>query len=127
LNGRIFNLSGGQNCRIIYEDFLRKSFVIFGLNKFMLPKIAFAQRNFHCGYYEDSDELQNILNFRRENINDYFENRAIRINDILRFWAKILSPLYQKILVSKSEPLKAIKNFKVNELRRFFGNKISLE
>jgi nucleoside-diphosphate-sugar epimerase len=33
LNKKIFNLAGGENCRIIYRDFLSRSFDLFGLGK----------------------------------------------------------------------------------------------
>lgn len=127
LNKKVYNLSGGEDCRILYEDFLKKSFHIYGLKKFLIPKTAFAQKNFHCAFVDDGDELENILHFRNDNINDYFQKNEQKIGNFVKFWAGIFSPIYQKILVNKSEPLKALKNFQIENLRRFFGNKISLD
>ena len=72
INKNTYNLSGGEKCRISYRDFLSRSFEIFGLGKLDFRENSFAGRNFHCGYYADGDILNNILDFRRETIDDYF-------------------------------------------------------
>ncbi len=74
LKSKVFNLGGGKECRILYSDFLSRSFNLFGLGKLNFPKYAFARRNFHCGYYEDGDDLNDILDFRQDNIESYFQN-----------------------------------------------------
>ena len=48
LRGKTFNLSGGENCRTTYRDFLTNAFNVMGLGKLNLPEKAFAKRNFHC-------------------------------------------------------------------------------
>ena len=49
LQGKIFNLGGGESCRISYRNLLEKSFEIYGMGKLDFPEKAFAEKNFHCG------------------------------------------------------------------------------
>ncbi|HLV42388.1 MAG TPA: NAD(P)-dependent oxidoreductase, partial [Brumimicrobium sp.] len=73
LSKRIFNLGGGEECRISYREFLTRSFKVFGLGKLNFPENSFANHNFHCGYYADGDDLENILHFRKDTITSYFK------------------------------------------------------
>ena len=126
LNGKIYNLSGGERCRISYMDFISTSFEIFGLGKPDFRKNSFADRNFHCGYYEDGDILNEILDFRRETLDDYF--RALKKN--ITPFRKIATILFRKIikynLQRKSEPLAAIKTNNLTDIQHYFKEWLSI-
>jgi nucleoside-diphosphate-sugar epimerase len=107
LENRIFNLSGGEKCRIIYRDFLSRSFEISGLGKNPFPDEAFATANFHCGFYDDNNKLENILHFQRDSIEDYFSLFKKNTNPAAKFIATLFRPLIIKKLVKLSDPLKA--------------------
>ena len=107
LSKKIFNLGGGENCRIQYDDFLSKSFEIFGLGKLnFLPK-SFADKNFHCGYYADGDLLNDILDFRKDTLNDYFENQQIKVSVFMKALISFFKVPIKKYLQKQSEPLAA--------------------
>ncbi len=127
LKGQIFNLSGGENCRITYKQFLQKSFNIFGLGDMKFPKIAFASMNFHCAYYDDGDVLDEILHFRRDTTSSYFKKVQNNVSSLKYFITHINRLLINKILVKKSEPLNAVRNGNKTDLFRFFGKSISTE
>jgi nucleoside-diphosphate-sugar epimerase len=120
LNGNTYNLSGGEKCRIDYIDFLTRSFEIFGLGKPDFADNSFARKNFHCGYYEDGDILNDILDFRRDTIEDYFENLRKSISPI----RKLLSGLLRRIVIGnlqrKSEPLAAMMKNNITDIEHFF-------
>jgi nucleoside-diphosphate-sugar epimerase len=120
LKGNIYNLSGGEKCRIDYFDFLTRSFEIFGLGKPDFADNSFARKNFHCGYYEDGDLLNEILDFRRDTIEDYFANLKKSISPV----RKIASGLLRKIIIGnlqrKSEPLAAIRKNNTADIEHFF-------
>lgn len=107
LSKKIFNLGGGEKCRITYKNFLSRSFKIYGLGELDFPLNTFAEKNFHCGYYIDGYVLNNILNFRKDTLSEYFENQNREVS-ILK---KLLITIFQKpikiYLQSQSEPLKA--------------------
>ncbi|MBN2891750.1 MAG: NAD(P)-dependent oxidoreductase [Bacteroidales bacterium] len=121
LNGKIFNLGGGENCRISYKKFLSISFNIFGLGKVDFPGLAFAKQNFHCAYYEDGQELEDILHFRKDSIESYFFGVKKHIKPVNKFFSKIFSPLIQKTILLKSEPYRALRKNKEKEIAHYFG------
>ena len=71
--GHIYNIGGGESCRIATFDLYQKAFQmlnIHGLSQVFSTK-WFATRNFHGQYYLDSDKLNDLFDFRRDSI-DYF-------------------------------------------------------
>lgn len=122
LNGRVFDLSGGEKCRTTYREFLIEMFRIYGLQYRYLRDVAFARRNFHCGYFLDGDVLENILHFRRDTLADYYRYVDKNTNKLTRFFSKIFSRPIIFFLTRKSEPLQAVKKRDKNLIRRFFGS-----
>jgi len=120
LAGKIFNLSGGEKCRITYNEFLSRAFQIFGLGKLDFRENSFAGRNFHCGYYADGDILNNIIDFRRETIDDYF----ITLRKNVSMFQKIPTIVFRRIikqnLQKKSEPLAAIQTNNKKDIDHYF-------
>ncbi|MEI6556239.1 MAG: NAD(P)-dependent oxidoreductase [Paludibacter sp.] len=120
LTGKIFNLGGGKSCYITYLEFLNRSFQIYGLGKADFPEHAFAERNFHCGMYVDGDELENILHFRNDTIDTYFEDQKRGVNQAVRFLSTMLRVFIKQGLLLQSEPLKAFKSKNESQMSRFF-------
>jgi len=120
LNKKIFNLSGGKNCRVVYGEFLKKSFSNSGLGENPFPENAFAKANFHCGFYEDSKELNDILNFQRESLEDYYSQFKKDIGPLKIFLAKVFRPFVISYFLRKSEPLIAINTGNKDLINRFF-------
>lgn len=121
LSKKIFNLGGGSSCRTSYKEFLSRSFRIFGLGDLDFPTKAFAEKNFHCGYYEDGDDLENIVHFRRDSLEDYFNDVESKINPITRFFTKLINPFIKKYLLKQSEPYHAFQNNNTQLIKRFFN------
>ena len=122
LNKRIFNLGGGQKCRISYQDFLTRAFKSFGMGKVNFPKYTFASMNFHCGYYMDGDDLEDILGFQSDTLETYFKRFHESVPPIQRFFTKPFAGIAKWYLRTLSEPYKAYKTGNKEELIRFFGS-----
>lgn len=103
LNKKTYNLGGGPRCRTTYEEFLKKCFEIYGLNFKYLKKNRFAKGNFHCGYYEDGDILNNILHFRMNTLNTYYKYLSENTNKYKKMLNKIASPFIISYLNYKSD------------------------
>lgn len=120
ISKKIFNLAGGESCRTTYIEFLSKSFEIFGLGKPNFPDKTFAEKNFHCGFYEDGDDLEEILHFRRDTLEDYFRMEKKKVPA----WKKGLTFLVNKpvkwYLLSISEPYEAYKKNDRKMIKRYF-------
>lgn len=120
LKGNIYNLSGGEYCRIEYRDFLSRSFRIFGLGDSDFNINAFATRNFHCGYYEDGDILDDLLHFRSDSIDDYFMDIKRNTSEMKRFLTYMFRGRIKNSMQKKSEPLAAVMNKSESDIKHFF-------
>jgi nucleoside-diphosphate-sugar epimerase len=120
ISKRIFNLGGGESCRTTYEELLTHMFEIFGLGKLNFPDKAFAEKNFHCGNYEDGDDLEKIIHFRNDTMESYYKKEKLKIP----LWRKWLTFIFKNQikshLLKKSEPYQAyIKNDHM-EIQHYF-------
>lgn len=123
LSKRTFNLGGGERCRISYQHFLERSFAIFGLGAVDFPDHAFADKNFHCGFYEDGHDLEAIVNFRKDSLEDYFEMEAEKVSSFKKSAASILKRPIKWFLLKKSDPYRAFKTQDAKELHHYFNLK----
>lgn len=123
LDHLIFNLGGGEKCRIIYRDFLSESFRISGLGELDFPEYSFAEKNFHCGYYEDGNKLEEILHFRQDTIDNHFTTLKKETNFFKKAIAILFRKKIKKMLLSKSEPYEAKLENKTALINRFFVNR----
>ena len=120
LSRKIFNLGGGESCRIRYDDFLERSFKIAGLGKLDFAPKSFAEKNFHCGFYADGDELENILHFRKDSLETYFEDQKRNTSVVQKAITTLLRRPIKYFLQKKSEPLEAYRTNDQKEIKRYF-------
>ncbi|MDO5744436.1 MAG: NAD(P)-dependent oxidoreductase [Micrococcaceae bacterium] len=75
---RVYNIGGGDDCRVGYIEYLDRVFNSFGLGATaeLFERSWFALRNFHCQWYLDSDVLEGHLHFQRDGFNDYLAQVA---------------------------------------------------
>jgi len=74
VSGRTLDIGGGASCRTTFRVYLDRIFLLFGLGgSNFLPDEAFAGGDFHCGWYRDSDEAEQLLGFRRRSLEDFYE------------------------------------------------------
>lgn len=123
LKGKIFNLGGGEKCRTTYRKFIREMFKIYGLNFRYLKDMAFANQNFHCGYFKDSYKLNDILDFQHDTLETYYARVKKETKGIVRLMARIFSQPIIYFLQKKSEPLLAKKHKNISLIKRFFKEK----
>lgn len=121
LEKQIFNLGGGADCTISYKSFLDKMFDKFGLGEADFPQKAFAEKNFHCGILKDGENLEQILAFRQQNLNDYFEMVSNQISPLQKKITFLFRSLIKRWLLSQSEPYHAYKKGNVKEMNHFFN------
>lgn len=119
LEGRIFNLGGGPRCRGYYREYLDRHLSIMGLGTGFFPDGAFAEGNFHCGYYRDSTELDELLGFQQQGLDEWFEQVRQWTNPAIPVVARALRPLIRSYLLSQSEPLAARRMGDSGLLERF--------
>jgi nucleoside-diphosphate-sugar epimerase len=126
--GRIFNLGGGPQCRTIARDFLANMLPKWGIDFKEIPEFAFATRNFHSGYYKDTELLNQVLQFQRSSILDYYRFVEERVSSFRRFIIRCIPrALVYKWFTRMSEPLRAIKENDEPLIERFYGSREAFE
>jgi nucleoside-diphosphate-sugar epimerase len=110
--GKILNIGGGKECRIMYRDYIHHMFDLFGLGGDLLPNDAFSENDFHCGFM-DTRETQDFLHFQHITLYDYFREVKNKTS-IKRFFNKcfplIIRPIVKKYLIHQSPYLKSKQN-----------------
>jgi len=121
LKNTIFNLAGGESCRAPFHEILSTAFGISGMGKLNFPEGAFATANFHCGYYADGDDLENIVHFRKDTKEDYFRMMGEAIPEWQKLSAKLFAPIVKWAMLQTSDPWKAKKSNDKYGMKRYFN------
>lgn len=101
----IYNIGGGDKCRVTGYEALDEGFEIMGLNtKKMFKPNWNIPRNFHGVWFYDSDNLNDILEFRTENNAIYWQRMS------KKFWYFKIAKIVPSCLISKLVIQRLFKN-----------------
>lgn len=105
---RIYNIGGGETCRVGYVEYLDRIFGALGIGTIsqLAERRWFALKNFHCQWYLDSDELENYLHFRRDGLDEYVADVAAS------------APWYLRIGLARIVPRALIRNLVMKRMAR---------
>ena len=117
---KIYNLGGGESCRCSYQEFLSLSFKIYGLGNVDFAPKSFAEKNFHCGFYQDGDDLEKIVHFRKDTLGNFFQREKEKTTRIKKILTYIFRMPIKYFLQLKSEPLRAFQTNNKKEIRHYF-------
>lgn len=90
LNGNIWNAGGGDSNTATYREILANILSIYGISMKYILTSLFVDKNFYTHTYEDSDDLENILEFRSDSLASFYMRlkRAAKNRGVQRFLAK---------------------------------------
>ena len=88
--------------------------------KLDLPEKAFAQKNFHCGNYADSGDLEEILHFQQDSLEDYYRMLETRNTFLSKIFNSLFPDIIKLFLLNQSEPFRASKKKNHEQFRKFF-------
>jgi nucleoside-diphosphate-sugar epimerase len=125
--GRVYNMSGGPSCRVVFSDYLERFFHLLGMRDFgkIVPRNWIATRNFHCSWYMDSWILNKYLGHWRQSYDDHVKQVEQAMPTILRKKAAGLAPPFAVRLFLKrmAETLQWIENDDKEKICAFFGSR----
>jgi nucleoside-diphosphate-sugar epimerase len=124
--GQVFNMSGGPSCRVVFSDYLAKMMQIFGLGDYrkIMDLNWFATRNFHCGWYGDSEKLNGYLHHWRHSLEDHYRQAEESIPWYVRVGGKIApSSIVRAVIKRYADPLKWIKHNETEKIKAFFESR----
>jgi nucleoside-diphosphate-sugar epimerase len=129
---RIYNIGGGIECRITGFETIDGGFALMGkgAKAFFKPNWNIS-RNFHGVWFYDSDELNDFLDFRTQNIDDYWRVMG------KKYWyfklgAVVPSPIISKLFIQRlfkntNSPRYWIDHNKEGRIKAFFGGRENYE
>ena len=129
---KCYNIGGGACNRVTGYDTFDEGFKIIGgsTEKFMKPQWN-SLRNFHCMWFEDSDVLNDYLDFQREDVKDYWQEilRKHSYYQIAKiFPAKLISKLArERLLKDENAPRRWVNTNQTGRIKAFFGGSDNLE
>lgn len=90
LNKKVYNAGGGDAVTGTYKEILANVLSIYGLSFKYLTALLFLDKNFYCHVYEDSNKLNEILEFRSDSLSSFYMTlkRTTKGRYINRFLAR---------------------------------------
>lgn len=108
---RIFNLGGGKECQIIFQDHINDLLEIIGFGRHFFPEEAFTSNHHsHCGFY-DTREIEELLKFQNHNLLDFYAD-VKRWIGFKRYLVPLVRPIIRWILLKSSKYYKESKKKK---------------
>ncbi len=81
LNKKIYNVGMGASGRVLYKDILRNILKYEGISfKYILSRL-FLEKNYYSPELADSDELDNLIKYRHDSLNNYYQRLKRRGNN----------------------------------------------
>ena len=125
---RVYNIGGGEKYRTTGFEFFNMGFDMIGgsVEKFMKPNWQ-ATRNFHCMWFSDSDELEEMFHFRSGSLERFWSDvkrknwyfSLARILPAKAISAMVIRPL----LKDENAPYRWVKEGNEGRTNAFFGSK----
>lgn len=123
---RIYNIGGGEGCRVTCFETLDDGFALMGKSakKFFKPNWNVA-RNFHGVWFYDSDELNDYLDFRTETNADYWKRMGKKY-PYFKLGAIVPAPIISKLVIQRlfkntNAPMYWVKHKKDGRVKAFYG------
>ncbi|WP_242964950.1 NAD-dependent epimerase/dehydratase family protein [Scatolibacter rhodanostii] len=140
--GHIFNIGGGESCRVSTYDMYTIMFGAIGLKdlSYAADTKWYATRNFHGQYYLDSDKLNDILDFRHDSMQYFYDAylknlggtaTAARILTKLpggqKFMGNILKKRFLKLAQTEHGTVNFTENNREEHIAAYWGSKEAWE
>jgi nucleoside-diphosphate-sugar epimerase len=128
---RVYNIGGGEPCRVGYIDYLNRIFEALGLGPVtkLTERNWFALANFHCQWFLDSDDLEGYLHFRRDDLDSYVAHVVAEAPWYLKVGlarlvpAAVIRRLVMKRMARQTDgPLHWVESDDRPKVRAFFGS-----
>jgi len=136
--GHIFNIGGGESCRISAFDLYKKLFGEIGITNlsYVMDSNWSAMRNFHGQYYLDSDKLNDILCFRSDSMDYFYEAYLKKLGGIAalariitkipggqKMMGGIIKKRFQKLTKKENGTMRFIQENMEDYIAVFWGSK----
>ena len=129
----VYNIGGGEKCRITAYEFCRKMFQVVGVKmETAYEPNMFALRNFHGHYYLDSDVLEGFLHFRSQTVDDMLGLVRQNLSPPMKAIRFLLGSVIKRKMLREARknpiaPLYWMEHNDESRIKAFFGSRESWE
>jgi nucleoside-diphosphate-sugar epimerase len=139
--GHIFNIGGGESCRVSAFNLYTKLFGYIGITDLscLMDSKWCATRNFHGHYYLDSDKLNDILQFRSDSMEYFYAAYLKKLGGTVaaakiitrlpggqKLIGSILKNRFRKLVRTEHGTLRFIENNMEDHIAAYWGSKEAL-
>ena len=101
-NKKEINLTGGEDYRIVYKDYLLQILKKYGMTRKILASMLFEEKNYVEGFYKD-ENFDKVLKFRTKNIDSYFSSLNKYKKDIRRLLPRLFALPFIWVISAKNK------------------------
>ena len=101
-NKKIVNLTGGEEYRVLYKDYLLEILKRYGLTWKIFNGLLFEEKNYVEGFYKD-ENFDKYLKFRTKSISNYYSSLNKYKKDIRRVIPRLLAWPFIWIIKAKKK------------------------
>lgn len=124
---KVYNVGGGEASRQTGYETFNDGFSIIGSNieNFFDPNWNLPERNFHCFWFSDSDDLDKTLHFRHQNVEEFW--KFYKSQHKWYALGKIINPeiirmlILEPLLTNSNAPMNWIQNNDLPRLQAYYG------
>lgn len=123
--GKVYNMSGGPSCRMVYKDYLARMMRIMGLGDYqaIMDPNWFALKNFHCCWYDDGHVLEGYLGHWRHTLDDHYRQVEEFAPKYLKLAVKVTpTGIIKAVLKKMADPLRWARKKDREKIEAFFGS-----
>ena len=140
--GHIYNIGGGENCRIDTRHMYEIMYGEMGftsLDPVIEPKWN-ATRNFHGQYYLDSDKLENYLHFRSDSMQYFYDAYLNEVKSVKgmakvicrlpggrKLMGAIIKKTFRKLMLSENGTMRWIRDNVEDHIDAYWGSRKAWE
>ncbi|TXT62639.1 MAG: hypothetical protein BAJALOKI3v1_530019 [Promethearchaeota archaeon] len=114
----VYNLGGGEKCRITFKKYLNNLLEIMGLGRDYFPESSFAGGGFNCGYIKNNPKLQKFLDYQNHDLPDFYQEVKEWIG-VKRYFARIFRWFIKKYLLYRLRRYENYKNDSSDSIRKY--------
>lgn len=103
INKKIFNVTGGEEFRMTYSNYLYKVFKKYGLSMKYVLDLLFSEKVFNASYCKDGNDLEELIHYRHRSLNHYYNSLEKYNRDVKRIIPKIFALPFRIIVKGKKD------------------------
>lgn len=124
-----YNIGGGERCRVVNHQYMHAMFAALGIRDFrkVVHPNWFATRNFHGQWYSDSDQLERLIPYRSQSVEDFMDELAQAVPFVVKSIGRLapgaISRRIRRLAEGEGGSLHWLVHEQLEQIKSFFGSR----